>query len=61
MTARPVRRARMSIDYEDQTAGDDISNRFKECLEANIQAIHNHSETHRDCLAEQRSDSQPRP
>jgi len=44
---------------EDQTASDDKSNRFKECLEANIRAIRDHSETRRDCVAEERFESRP--
>jgi hypothetical protein len=44
---------------DDQTTGDDKSNEFRECLEANIQAIRTHSETRRDCVAEQKFGSQP--
>jgi hypothetical protein len=46
---------------DDQTASDDRSNRFKECLEANLQAVRAHSETRRDCVAEQKFDFQPTP
>jgi len=44
---------------DDQTASDDKSNKFKECLEANILAVRAHSETRRDCVAEQKFDFQP--
>jgi hypothetical protein len=38
---------------------DDQANKFKECLEANIQAIRAHSEARRDCVAERQTDLQP--
>jgi len=41
---------------DDETASDDKANKFKECLEANIQAIRDHSETRRDCVAERQTD-----
>ena len=48
---------------DNQTASDDKSEKFRECLEANIQAARAHSETRRDCVAEQKfgfqSESQP--
>lgn len=44
---------------DDQTAGDDKSNKFRECLEASLQAIRTHSETHRDCEAKQKFDFRP--
>jgi hypothetical protein len=46
---------------DDQTGSDDRSNRFKECLEANLQAVRAHSETRRDCVAEQKFDFQSAP
>lgn len=44
---------------DDQTASDDKANKFKECLEAKIQAIRAHSEARRDCVAERQTDLQP--
>jgi hypothetical protein len=46
---------------DDQTENDDKTNKFKECLDANVRAIRDHSTVQRDCVAEMKVDFQPRP
>lgn len=43
---------------DDQTASDDRTQKFSECLQANIQAIRTNA-AKRDCVAEQHFDSTP--
>jgi hypothetical protein len=46
---------------DDQTESDDKTNKFRECLEANVQAIRAHSEARRNCVVEMKLGSQPAP
>jgi hypothetical protein len=41
----------------DETANDDRSQKFQECLQANLQAVRSHTDR-RDCVAEQHFDFQ---
>jgi hypothetical protein len=43
---------------DDETASDDRTQKFRDCLRANIQAARSHT-ARRDCVAEQRLDFQP--
>jgi hypothetical protein len=44
---------------DDQTESDDNTNKFSECLKANLQAIRAHSEARRDCVAEMKAGFRP--